>query len=180
MNYGRSMVRYRPADEFQTGGHEIVVGEESNVYGWDEILGDDDYEMVGARGRGRARATVRKSAPTSARDLYLGLSQTGFTASVATQNATATPQVTFRPDRIVIGDSIAANFQLNSLFIGNRLQAVSSGPVGMEIFSNKSVGVRLKLDTAVIGLQIVAGVTYLGTSTAAVTFLASLIGPAVY
>lgn len=170
---------HRPTDMHRLGAAEII-GMEESVYGFDEILGDGDEEMVGARSRGRPRATIRKSAPTSARELFLGLTQAGFTASAATATVSATPQVTFRPDRLTIGDSIAAQYLLNTLFIGNRLQSVASSSVSMEIFSNKSVGVRLKMDTAVIGLQVQANVTYTGTSTASQTFSATLIGPAVY
>lgn len=161
----------------QLVGEDEIMGEYDDV-GADEILGYD--EILGARRK--PRAMVAKHAPVSARDLYLPLSQTGFNTTVATQNATSLPQVTFRPDRFTVGDSISTVFTLNSLFIGNRLQSVASGGVGCEIFSNKSVGVRLKLDTAIVGHQVVANLTYIGTvtSTGTVTFLAALIGPAVY
>ena len=139
--------------------------------GYAELLGATD--MMGRHKGGHEQ---------DRRDQYLPLNQLGFNTSVATQTATIQPQVTFRIDRYVVGNSIAPSFLLNTHFIGNHLQSVSTGSISCEVFSNLSVGVRMKLDTAVVGVVIAANLTYIGTvtSTGTVGFYSAFIGPAVY
>lgn len=173
--------------------YEIGDDEDFEV-GDDEIVGDDDVEaLLGAvrlprrRGAALRRAIaakrvasgtlVRQTRPDKARDYPLSLDSVTTIAAAATASITTRPQVLFRAERLVIGNAIAPSFLVNDLKIGKNSQFVNAGSLPGEAFSNLSVGVTLKMDTAQVGNDIVINVT--NTSAGALRFVAALMGSAV-
>jgi hypothetical protein len=162
-----------------------------DVLGADDILGDDD--MLGARrsGRGGWRARLRRGAPgappPSEMMMPLGLGQVVFTSSSpTTQTLTASPQLAFRAERLVLtvarsGGAAAIGVSVRDLRIGQRSQLVSAQSIPAEAFSPSAFGVRLALDPAAPGLTITLDVAVSaapgGTDT--VTVIGALIGRAI-
>jgi len=118
---------------------------------------------------------VKERSPTKARELVLGFDSVANVAAAATANITSRPQVVFRPDRLVVAESIAASFLVNDLRVGKNSQLISGTAVPAEACSSRSVGVGLKCDTAQVSQDIVLNVT--NVSLGALRFNAALIGP---
>lgn len=151
-----------------------LIGDD--VLGADEIIGADTQAISALPGY-PGGATLRTRTPTRAREQVLGLDSVAAIAAAATVNVTSRPQVTFRPDRLVIAGSIAAAFLINSFFIGRSNQLIGSSALPAEVFGQQAFGVRLKLDTAQVSQDITLNVT--NTSGGALRFNAALIGPSV-
>ncbi len=162
------------------------------IYGGDDVIGYE--EIIGAAPVGGlmrrpiiARTgglpgypggqSVAVRGPDKAREQFLGLDSVTTIAAAATVNVTSRPQVTFRPDRLVIAATVAASFLINSFFIGRNNQSIGNVAVPAEAFTQGAFGVRLKLDTAQISQDVVLNVT--NTSAGALRFNAVLIGPSV-
>ena len=92
----------------------------------------------------------------------------------ASATITANPQVLFKGARLVVPGSIASDFGINDVKVGQRSMFPAVGQVPAEAFSNLSVGVRLKLTTAQVTMQISIDVTNIGL--AAARFRATIIG----
>ncbi len=122
-------------------------------------------------------AQLRVRAPTRAREQVLGFDSVTTIAAGATVNVTSRPQLTFRPDRLVVAGSIAASFLINDLKIGKNSQFLAGVSVPAEAFGQTAFGVRLKLDTAQVSQDVVLNVT--NTSGGALRFNAVMIGPSV-
>lgn len=171
------------------------IGDDEDFDVGDEIVGDDDVEaLLGAvmprgarRGAALRRAIaakrvasgtlVKQTRPDKARDYPLSLDSVTTIAAAATASITTRPQVLFRAERLVIGNAIAPSFLVNDLKIGKNSQFVNAGSLPGEAFSNLSVGVTLKMDTAQVGNDIVINVT--NTSAGALRFVAAILGSAV-
>ena len=124
----------------------------------------------------RKSTMYKKSEPTKANELALGFTSLAVGAG-ATANITSRPQVIFRPERLVIPSSIAANFIVDDIRIGKNSQFTAAGAIPAELFAENAVGVRLKMDTAQISQDIVLSVT--NTSAGALDFYAGMIGSAI-
>ena len=130
-----------------------IVGD-SNLIGdaVDELLkGTDDIEgygseIIGAPQRGQLRMTK----PSRLQKLAMGI---GVTSVAATSSAvvTVTPQVPFKLERFL---SNTASLSVNDIKVGTNSQFVGAGSIPIEAFANNSVGVGLKGDTAVPGVDI--------------------------
>lgn len=167
-----------------------IVGDE--ILG-DDILGDDILGAEDMVGLAMARPmpaqmvqqrvantgqVVRSSEPTKSREQILGFdSGVAGVAAGATLNVVSRPQVVFRPDRLVIPATIAAAFLLNDIRIGRSSQLTSGNPVPCEAFGQTAFGVRLKMDTAQVSMDVALNVTNI--SAGLLRFLACLIGPSV-
>ena len=168
----------------------------TEILGAEDILGDYmvGEEDVGAargalmrRGAGRARQValahsaggnvVTQRVPNKSKEIALGFDSTAAVAAAATSTITSRPQVTFRPDRLVIPATIAAAFLIADLKIGNKSQFANSTALPAEVFTQGAFGVRLKLDTAQISQDVV--IQAQNISLGALRFLAALIGPSV-
>ena len=90
---------------------------------------------------------------------------------------TANPQTLFRAKRLSVPGSIASDFTIDDIKVGNRSMLPAVGSIPAETFSNLSVGVRLKLTTAQVTMQISLSVTNI--SGAPTRFRATMIGDAV-
>lgn len=123
----------------------------------DELLrgaGDDDGDLIGAYGEdilgAVRRGKIKKTNPTRLQRLALGL---GITSVAANSSAviTVTPQVPFKLERLV---SQSTGLTINDVKVGTNSQFVGAGSIPVEIFARDSVGVGLKGDTAVPGVDI--------------------------
>lgn len=169
-----------------------------------ELIGDDlmyDYDLLGAdaapvappvatpqqRAMYQRRIsampgypggqTLRTRAPSRAREQMLGFDSVATIAAAATASITSRPQVTFRPDRLVVAGAVAASFLINDLKIGKNSQLLAGVAVPAEAFGQTAFGVRLKMDTAQVSQDIILNVTNI--SAGALRFNAVMIGPSV-
>ncbi len=106
--------------------------------------------------------------------------QAGYTASVTAGSTVifvGRPQKLFSPDRLIIGSTIGAYFDVVSLTIGNIPQSLSAGNVGAEMFSEVATYVMMTFDQAYPGIDII--LTAQNKSSVTQTFQAQLVGEAV-
>ena len=113
------------------------------------------------------------------REFPVGLVAPGPTAFGQSASATALPQVTFRPERLIIPSQIAPFFTIDAIIVGKDNQTVSFDPLPATMFSEVGVGVRLSLKTAVVGMQIIVRFTNVDPLQQARTFSGGIIGTAV-
>lgn len=163
-------------------GEDYLIGEDDDL---DPIFGDDELEFGasrkrrGRRRRGRAAtsrmARLRRSAiarraggfsarrkPVVSQGYKLTLPFSQVFAAGATGAITLAPQRSFRLKQLVVGDSVSALFQLNSLNVGQDNQFIASGALNMEVFSNLSAQkVEMQGSTANLGTAIVLSATNL-------------------
>jgi hypothetical protein len=131
-----------------------IIGD-SNLIGdaVDELLkgAGDDMSGYGSEIIGAAqRAQVRNTKPTRLQRLPLGI---GVTSIAATSSAviTVTPQVPFKLERFI---SQSTGLTVNDVKVGTNSQFVGAGSIPVEIFARDAIGVGLKGDTAVPGVDI--------------------------
>lgn len=164
----------------------------------DDIIGDDDLDAllgddmeIGARRRRaparrqapqrqmqtRSGTVLRQTQPSKSREYVLGFDTVSTVAAASTANATAQPQVIFRPERLVVSGAIAASFLINDFKVGKNSQFAASGAVPADAFGPNAFGVRLKCDTAQISNTLTLNVSNI--SGGALRFTAALFGEAV-
>lgn len=169
------------------GLYEISGDGEVDMVGYDEILGNSQFllganPMAALKKAALAKAggglAVKDQSPTQARELPLGFDSVTDVTKATSARITSRPQVTFRPDRLVVAAAIAEFFLIDDLKIGKNSQLTSGDSIPAEAFSNLSVGVGMKMDTANIGIDIVLSVTNIDAA-ADHRFNGVLIGPAV-
>jgi hypothetical protein len=176
-------------------GYDDMVGDEvdqllAELSGeYDDDLGYDDLgydDMVGARRRRRRRRRPRRRArrparprmsqsmrrlrPSQARRYPLGLGTTALLAN-ATAVITVNPQLPFKLLRL---STPSTNITVDNIQIGTVSQFVAAGGIPSEVFAPNSIGIDLKGDTAVPGVQIQITVT--DVSGAANTFRGAFFG----
>lgn len=122
------------------------------------------------RRRPRSRMSLRKVRQTQARLYPLGLGVTALAAN-ATAVITVNPQLPFKLLKLA---TPSTNVQIDNIQIGTVSQFVAAGGIPAEVFAANSVGVGLKGDTAVPGVQIQITVT--DTSGAVNTFAGAFFG----
>lgn len=129
----------------------------------DDVLeGADDEEMlegygdqiVGAARRRRRRRSRRIRAKGLNR-LAIGIGSTSI-ATVTSAVVTVTPQLPFRLERFI---SPSTGLLITDIKVGTNSQFVGSGSIPIEVFAANSVGVSLKGDTAVPGVDIALGLS---------------------
>jgi hypothetical protein len=91
-----------------------------------------------------------KTSPNRLQRLALGI---GTTSVAATSSAviTVTPQVPFKLERFI---SQSVNLSIADIKVGTNSQFVGAGAIPIEIFARDAIGVGLKGDTAVPGVDI--------------------------
>jgi len=122
------------------------------------------------RSRPRRKLSLKKVRASQARTYPLGLGTTALGAS-ATAVITVNPQLPFKLMKLA---TPSTNVQIDNIQIGTVSQFVAAGGIPAEVFAPNSVGVGLKGDTAVPGVQIQITVT--DTSAAANTFTGAFFG----
>lgn len=139
-------------------GDSALIGDavDDLLKGADDELHGYGGEIVGAVQRGQLRTTK----PTRLQRLALGI---GVTAVAATSSSivTVTPQVPFKLERFA---SDVTGLQVNDIKVGTVSQFVGAGSIPIEIFAHDAVGVGLKGDTAVPGVDIAISVSNAGAS----------------
>jgi hypothetical protein len=162
-----------------------------DVLGYD-VLGDDvegedmlggPFDVVGAaRSGGLARARwaqqLRKGAPgapaISEMLLPLGLGSITFTSTTTSGVLTATPQLAFRGERIVLSAVAGQAFtgfpldtiSVSDIKVGQRSQLVSAQALPGSAFAATSFGVRVAADPCAPGIIITCAVNYIGPALA--------------
>lgn len=116
----------------------------------DEMLEGYGEEIVGAAGR-----TRRKIQAKQLNRLAIGIGSTSIAANTSVV-VTVTPQLPFRLERFV---SPSTGLQITDIKVGTNSQFVGSGSIPIEVFAANSVGVSLKGDTAVPGVDIALGLS---------------------
>lgn len=127
-----------------------VVDDILSGYG-DELAGYGD-ELVGAA---RPRGQRPKQAVQANARMALGLGVTAI-ATLTSAIITTTPQVPFRLERLI---STSTGLQVTDIKVGTNSQFVGSGSIPIEVFARDSVGVALRGDTAVPGVDIALAVS---------------------
>lgn len=157
------------------GAEDIIGGDMNGYFGGGQLVvgGDESLQQQVA---GRNAVLVQQRGPTRARQFPLGFPTTALAAG-ASAVITTSPQVTFRPRRLVIPSDIAGSILVNDLKVGKNSMFPSANPIPGRMFTEVGVGVDLQLDTAQISQIISLNVT--NTSGGAVTFNAGIIGDAI-
>lgn len=112
--------------------------------------------------------------PQTDRVLWVGFRSVAPIAAGANANVTAQPQDTFSPRKVIVPATVAPNFEIQDLRIGNISQFSSIDPVPAEAFIPDSVATDVRFDTAQISQQINFNVNNI--SAAASTFRAAING----
>ena len=179
-------------------GDDLLEGDEGFVGDdLDDLLEGDTDDMMGAwfgigAGNKKKRqreaikaliqkriqqgAIVRDSSPTKSREYVIGFDTTSVAAG-ANASPSKRPQVLFRPERIIIPSNIALDFVVVDVKVGKNSQFVQSGEVPAVVFTEGSFGVRLKMDTVQVSMDLT--LTVRNTSGNTRNFTAAVIGPAV-
>lgn len=126
--------------------------------------------------RVEAGSIVRDVNPSKSREYVVGFDVTPV-AGLGTQTIPKQPQVLFRPERIIVPSNVAFDFMISDVKIGKNSQFTASGEVSAVTFIESAFGVRLKMDTCQISMQIILSVRNLSANDR--NFMASIIGPAV-
>lgn len=114
----------------------------------DELVeGYGDEEIIGAARRAKKKQQIRAS---TINRMALGLGATNL-LTLTSAIITVTPQVPFRLERLI---SPSTGLQVTDIKVGTNSQFVGSGSIPIEVFARDSVGVSLKGDTAVPGVDI--------------------------
>jgi hypothetical protein len=129
-----------------------------------------------AQRRVQEGAILKDVSPTKAREYILGFDSTAVPGSTSA-NITKRPQVIFRPERVVIPSSVGVDFQVVDIKVGKNSQFSASGEVPAVVFAETSFGVRLKMDTCQVSMDVTISVR--NTNAAQRNFTAAIIGPAV-
>lgn len=132
---------------------------------------------IAARVAARSAAIVREKPPTESREYPMGFDTVGTVAAGANVQIISRPQVTFRPERLVVGGAIAASFLINDIKVGKNSQLTNSAALPGDAFAPTAFGVRLRMDTAQISMDVVLDVTNI--SAAPLRFNAALFGKAI-
>lgn len=80
--------------------------------------------------------------------LVLPMSSSGTIAAGTAATITARPQTkAYRPQRIVVANSIAGFFTISDIKVGNKSQFVQAGTIPAEAFVQGAFGVAMRMDT---------------------------------
>jgi hypothetical protein len=120
---------------------------------------------------------VREQNPTKARRLVLPMTSTGLVGAGTSATITARPQtIAFKPQRVTIPATIAPDFTIEDIKVGNKSQLAQSGSLPAEAFTQTSFGVEMDMDTVQTSQDFVIQLTNI--SGANRTFRAAVFGRA--
>jgi hypothetical protein len=168
---------------YELAGYDLVgddlledISGASYLVGADPVPSAAQVAAAVANRRVAEGAVVRDVAPTKSREYILGFDSTAIPGSTSA-NITKRPQVIFRPERILIPSSVGVDFQVTDVKVGKNSQFSASGEVPAVVFAETAFGVRLKMDTCQVSMDITISVR--NTNAAQRNFTAAVIGPAV-
>lgn len=127
--------------------------------------------------RAQAGTMLQTRGPTKSREYVIGLESTAAILAGAAARVSTQPQVPFRVDRVVVPSDIAGSFVISDIKVGKNSQLAAEGNISCRTFQENAVGVSLKGDTAQVSQFVTLAVQNI--SGGALTFRASIIGPAV-
>lgn len=152
------------------------------------MMGADDYEILGARGRrgnklarlARAlklakRRRLARRGFSRERGLIMGFDRQTIALNT-TADFTANPQVPFRPRTMIVAATSIDGLVIEDIKVGKNSQFVTAGAVPAATFSTDATFKDFKFDTAVPGIDVV--VTATDVSGAANTVAISMNGVA--
>lgn len=123
----------------------------------------------------QAGLIVRDQTPTKARRLVLPMSSTGTVTAGTSSTITARPQtIAFKPQRLVIPATVAPDFTIEDIKVGNKSQLAQSGSLPAEAFTQSSFEVSMDMDTVQTSQDFVLQLTNI--SGANRTFRAAVFG----
>jgi hypothetical protein len=196
VGYGHELVGDESSGEFENLGWDFVGDDESG----DDSSGDAEAvmgvwypgkkskaanqqkQLMAARSAALASRRVQEGAilrdvnPTKAREYVLGFDSTAVPGSTSA-NITKRPQVIFRPERVIIPGNVGVDFQVVDIKVGKNSQFSASGEVPAVVYSEAAFGVRMKMDTCQVSMDVTISVR--NTNAAQRNFTAAIIGPAV-
>lgn len=149
-------------------GDTEIVGDavDELLSGYSDELSGYGEEIIGAP----QRAKVRNVKATKLQRLALGIGSTSV-AATSSSIVTVTPQVPFKLERFI---SQSVSLSVADIKVGTNSQFVGAGSIPIEIFARDAIGVGLKGDTAVPGVDIAL---YVGNATAgALTLTGAYLG----
>lgn len=149
-----------------------LLGDDDDM-GYDGLHGDDLDAILGGRGK-RKRVAARREQP-GLQHQVLPFPRTTV-AAATTVTVTAFPQRKFRTERFLFAGSVAANFTVDELKVGQESMLVQTGNIPAELFSQLGVGVALQGYIARPGVTVSLTVT--NTSAGPLAVAAAIIGPA--
>jgi len=122
-----------------------------------------------------AGLVLRDQVPTKARRLVLPMSSTGTVAAGTSATITARPQtIAFKPQRITIPATVAPDFTIEDIKVGNKSQFAQSGSLPAEAFVQNAFDTSMDMDTVQTSQDFVIQLTNI--SGAARTFRAAVFG----
>jgi hypothetical protein len=123
---------------------------------------------------------LNQTQPTKDGQLVLPMSSSGTIAVSTAATITARPQIAaYRPERIVIANSIATAFTISDIKVGNTSQLVQAGTLPAEAFIQGAFGVEMRMDTVQTAMDFVFQVNNVDATTAR-QFLSVVFGRSVY
>lgn len=123
---------------------------------------------------------LNQTQPTKDGQLVLPMSSSGTIAAATAATITARPQIAaYRPERIVIAQSIATAFTISDIKVGNTSQLVQAGTLPAEAFIQGAFGVEMRMDTVQTAMDFVFQVNNVDATTAR-QFLSVVFGRSVY
>jgi hypothetical protein len=137
------------------------------AYHGGEVAVDDvsaDLAAALANKRAQAGLIVQEQQPGATRRLVLGMASTGAIAAGFVVSITARPQnLAFKPQRIVIPATIAPDFLITDIKVGNVSQVVQASTLPAEAFTQQLFDGQMEMDTVqtsqdfVLQVQNIAG-----------------------
>ncbi len=110
--------------------------------------GNSNMQAALAAKKAKAGLLVQEQQPGATRRLVLGMSSTGAVAAGAVVSITARPQnLAFKPQRIVIPSTIAPDFLITDIKVGNVSQVVQSSTLPAEAFTQQLFDGMMEMDT---------------------------------
>lgn len=175
-------------------GEELVSGYHTTALGAEDVdailSGVDIVGAVNAKQRAAYQQNLRSAAafkqaqgglvireqqPTKARRLVLPMSSTGVVPAGTSTTVTARPQtIAFKPQRVTVPATIAPDFTIEDIKVGNKSQLAQSGSLPAEAFTQTSFGVEMDMDTVQTSQDFVIQLTNI--SGANRTFRAAIFG----
>lgn len=174
-------------DEFDSGDMAILRAMMSGDDDEYEISGGP-YEIGAARRRPRAlmqtqpapipmqrpAMRVRTKKPENARVFPIGLKSSSAVSAGATVTVQSQPQDLFKARKFVVPASVAPDFLINDIKVGNQSQFSSSDPIHAESFTQGAVDCQVEFDTSAISQIVSVNVTNISGADA--FFYATMFG----
>jgi hypothetical protein len=126
------------------------------------------------------QSVLNQTAPTKDGQLALPMSSSGVVTHATSATITGRPQIpAFRPERIVVANSIATAFTISDIKVGNTSQLVQAGTLPAEAFIQGAFGVEMRMDTVQTAMDFVIQVNNIDATTDH-QFLCMVFGRSVY